>query len=201
MKFEYAINPMETKVFLDDADRKYLRLAIRLEAALDAISYTRLLEKLEKPEDIERYRGYVKGYMDTAYDEDHVSAKIDEQVKMYEEELLSGHMGDCVCFACSCMKCWAEGLMGINTIKGLGQHEAHKIDMCFTDTSGEKWKRRDATAAQVLEDLAKPIRREKPDSWENHTQEQYESHIPRWERERENALKWYQNYVKEHGFA
>ena len=154
MKIEWNVNPLETKVFLDDPDRKYLRLAIRLEAALaalGAISYTRLLEEKEKPEDIERYKKYVNEYTDIAYDEDHKSEEIDEKIKMYEEELQIGHMGDCVCFACSCMKCWAESLLGIDTIKGLGQHEGNKIDMCFVDTSTKPWSRIEKTAAQVIE--------------------------------------------------
>lgn len=201
MKFEYAVNPLETKVFLDDTDRKLLRMAIRLDSALSAISYRDMRDKEGKsPEEIERYTGYIKMYDDIAYDEDAVSEKIDKDVLMYEEELQSGHCGDCICFACSCMKCWAESLLDINTLKGLGQHEASKIDSCFTDTSAEPWSRRNMTAAQVIEELSKPIPREKNEHWKNSTQEQWDACIPRWEKERERALKWYQNYIKEHGF-
>ena len=200
MKIEWAINPLETKVFLDEADRKYLRQAIRLEAALNAISYRDIRDKKTDPKDIERYSIYVKQYDDIAHDEDEVSARIDERVADYEAELQSGHLGDCVCFACTCSKCWAEHLLDIDTIAGLGSHEAHNIDMCFTDTSTKPWSRAERTAAEALEELAKPHSRVKPEDWKNHTQEEYESHIPRWEEERERAFKWYQNYVKEHGF-
>jgi len=195
MKIEYTINPLETRVLLDDADRKYLRLAIRLEAALDAISYRDIRDKKTSPEDVERYTGYLKHYDDKAYDEH--PEKLDAEVADYEAELQSGHLGDCVCFACTCAKCMAESLLGIDTIAGLGKHEAHNIEMCFTDTSTRPWSRLDKTAAEVIDILSTPMKREKNEHWKNYSQEEYESHIPRWEAERERALAWYKHYVQE----
>lgn len=205
MKFEYGINPLQTKVFLDDADRKLLRMAIRLDAALDAISYRDLRDKAAKPEDAERYASYIKkyddiAYDDIAYDEDAVSEEIDKQVAMYEEELKSGHCGDCICFACSCMKCWAEGLLGIDTLKGLGQHEAHNIDQCFIDTTKEPWSYVERTVDEVVALLSIPTSPIKNEHWKNSSQEDWDKHLPRWESERKRALEWYKNYIKEHGF-
>lgn len=200
MKFEWNVNPLATKVFLDDADRKYLRLAIRFDAAQDSISYRDLRDTAKTPEDAERYAKYIKGYDDITYDEDHVSAKIDESVAMYEEELLSSHCGDCVCFCCSCIKCHAESYLGIDTIKGLGQHPASKLESCFTDTSTKPWSYVERTAEDVINILSTPMKREKNEHWKNHTQEEYEKHIPRWEADRERALIWYKKYVEEHGF-
>ncbi len=198
MKIEWKVNPLETRVTLDDADRKALRLAIRLEAALSAINYRDLRDSAKTPEDAERYAKYIKSYDDTARDKD--AAKLDDRVAMYEEELQSSHVGDCICFACSCMKCHAEDYLGISTIPGLGQHEGSKIDSCFTDTTTKPWSRKTLTAAETIALLSKPISREKNEHWKNQPQEAWDACIPRWETERERALRWYQTYAQEHGF-
>lgn len=200
MHIEWQLNPFETKVFLDERDRKYLRQAIRLEAALSAMSYRDLRDRAKTPEEAERYAKYIKGYDDVAFDEDDVSARIDKEVTMYEEELQSCHCGDCICFACTCTKCYAESLLGISTISGLGTHEASKIDACFTNTATRPWSRLERTAAEVIEELSKPTPREKNEHWKNSTQEQWDACIPRWEAERERALAWYKRYAEEHGF-
>lgn len=200
MRIEWQVNPLETRVFLDDADRKALRLAIRLDAALDAISYRDLRDRAKTPEDAERYARYVKDYDDVAFDEDGTSAETDTDVEMYEADLLGGHCGDCICFACTCTKCMAESYLGIDTIKGLGKHEAAKIDARFTNTSTRPWSRLERTAAEVIEELSKPTPREKNEHWKNSTQEQWDACIPRWEAERARALAWYKRYAEEHGF-
>ena len=200
MRIEWQLNPLTTKVLLDDSDRKALRLAIRLEAALNAISYRDLRDRAKTPEEAERYAKYLKEYDDTAFDEDSVSAGTDIDVAAYEADLQGDHVGDCICFACTCTKCMAESYLGIDTIRGLGKHEAAKIDACFTDASTKPWSRRDCTAAQVIEELSKPTPREKNEHWKNASQEQWDACIPRWEAERERALAWYKRYAEEHGF-
>lgn len=196
MRFEWNVNPLETAVFLDDADRKLLRMAIRLDAAIDAISYRDLRDSAKTPEDAERYSRYLKNYDNVAFDE--VPEDIDEQVVMYESELQGSHVGDCICFACSCMKCRAESLLDIDTIAGLSTHEASKIDSCFTDTSTTTWSRKTLTSAEVIEELSKPVSRTKNEHWKNSTQEMWDACIPRWETERARALNWYRQYIEEH---
>lgn len=200
MKIEWEVNPFETRVLLDDADRKALRLAIRLEAALSAISHRDLRDRAKTPEDAEMYAKYIKGYDDTAFDEDDVSADTDKEVIMYEEELQGPHVGDCICFACSCYKCRAESYLGIDTIAGLSQHAASKIDSCFTNTTTKPWSRKTLTAAETIAELSKPISRTKNEHWANQPQEAWDACIPRWEAERNQALRWYQTYAEEHGF-
>ena len=200
MKIEWKVNPFETRVLLDDADRKALRLAIRLEAALSAISHRDLRDRAKTSEDAKRYAKYIKDYDDTAFDEDRVSAKIDEEVSMYEEELQGPHVGDCICFACSCYKCRAESYLGIDTIAGLSQHAASKIDACFTDTTTKPWSHKTITAAETIAELSKTITSEKNEYWKNEPQEAWDACITRWETERERALRWYQTYAEEHGF-
>jgi len=57
----------------------------------------------------------------------YVSKMTDELVS----ELASHHCGDCTCVASSCLKCHAEKLVGVNTIAGLGRHEASAIRGAF----------------------------------------------------------------------
>ncbi len=198
MKFEWSVNPLETVVFLDDADRKLLRVAIRLDAAINAITCRDLRDRAKTPEDAERYAKYLKGYDDVAFDEEEVSAETDKSVGMFEAELQGSHVGDCICFACTCTKCWAESLLGISTIAGLGKHEASKIDNCFTDTSTTTWSRKTLTSAEVIEELSKPVSRTKNEHWKNSPQEMWDACIPRWESERATALQWYKRYIEEH---
>ena len=196
MRFEWNVNPLDTAVFLDDADRKYLRLAIRLDAAIESISYRDLRDNAKTPEDAERHSRYIKNYDNVAFDE--VPEDIDKRVEMFEAELQGPHVGDCICFACTCTKCWAENLLGIDTIAGLGKHEASKIDSCFTDTSTTPWSSKTLTSAEVIEELSKPVPRTKNEHWKNASQEQWDSCIPRWEKERAKALAWYRSYIEEH---
>lgn len=198
MKINWNVNPLETAVFLDDADRKYLRLAIRMESALSAISHRDLRDSAKTPEEAERYAKYIKSYDDVAFDEDEVSADIDKRVEMFEAELQGPHVGDCICFACTCTKCWAESLLDIDTIAGLSSNEASKIDSCFTDTSTTTWSRKTLTSAEVIEELSKPVSRTKNEHWKNASQQSWDACIPRWEAERARALNWYRRYIEEH---
>ena len=201
MKIEWNQNPLETKVFLDDSDRKYLRLAIQFEAATSAISYRDLANKKETPEDIERYKKYVDYYDRIVFLENaEHEAELDEEVKNYEEDLQGYHIGDCTCFPATCSKCWAESLLGIDTIAGLGKHEGSAIDSCYWNTTSKPWSRVEKTIDEVIKELSKPMKREKNEAWKNQTQEEYEKHIPRWEAEHKRAREWLKKYKQEHGF-
>jgi hypothetical protein len=85
------------------------------------------------------------------------------------------------------MKCHAEDALGISTIQGLGKHSAHKIMGAFSETR---------TIDEAIAYLEQKPSYVKPDNWSTH----YEKHIPKWESEREAALKWPKTYKEEHGF-
>src|SRR6185369_3125953 len=59
------------------------------------------------------------------------SESLDQHVSDYVVELAGEHSGDCVCFPCSCVKCHAESLLGVDTIPGLGKHSAYKVGAAF----------------------------------------------------------------------
>lgn len=182
-------NPLATVVELNDTDREMLVRYIQNERYSDILC------------DIEM--GIADGKI-TSLDEAHLQAKkweeicelnIDcDMVKTFEEELKQGHMGDCTCVPCSCLKCHAEYALGICTIAGLGNHEASAVQSAFGD-SNEK------TIEQAIEFLQKEIRYEdRHPSWEKYSREDYEKHIPVWEPQRRNALEWLIKYKLEHGF-
>jgi hypothetical protein len=107
----------------------------------------------------------------------------EEDIKELEE---GEHNGDCVCSPMSCLKCRAESLVGIDTIRGLSKYSADKIFHAFS-------KNRDISGA--IEELRVPYNKE---------HERFEKwwlpHIDRWNKEREEAIEWLLAYKKEHSF-
>ena len=101
-----------------------------------------------------------------------IEATIDDRVKLAESELSGCHVGDCTCVACSCSKCWAEGLLGIDTIPGLGKHQASHI-------SDEFWITPTPSIHDVIAKLedSHPVR---SGAWENLPQEDFDRCVPRW---------------------
>ena len=129
MKITYNKNPLFTTVELDENEKKELWYKIKIQE-MEEILFSAHFYLEEKYFDLKR----AKDDLDPDYycnEEDNKKSKLDERCDMLLEtflsELQSNHIGDCTCVACSCMKCHAEGLLGIDTIKGLGKHTAHKI--------------------------------------------------------------------------
>ena len=89
------------------------------------------------------------------------------------------------------VKCLAEDVLGISTIRGLGKHSANKIMGAFGENR---------TINEAIEHLEQKPSYQKTESWKAFTQEKYEKHIPRWEHEREAAIKWLKEYKETHWF-
>lgn len=189
MKINWKENPLETTVDLDDNDRQRLVLFLQNEAYVEILcDLTLTLEKdirqdSSLPTHDEILKRTAKWRQICDMDETH------PDVKMLESELQYSHGGDCTCWAASCMKCMAEYALGINTIKGLGQHEASNIMGVF-----QKYKSIDDAISYLTTDKEYV----KPDNWPDSVG--YEVHIPRWDAERVRALEWLRNYKKEHNF-
>ena len=101
-------------------------------------------------------------------------------LEFFEGELKSIHRGDCICIACSCHKCHAEGLLGFSTLNGLGKHSANKIQTLFE-------KNPDLTAERCLEELLAYVPHADWDSWEQHA--------ARWKQEADQAAVWLEKYI------
>lgn len=110
-----------------------------------------------------------------------------EEVVFFTEALLEPHCGDCTCVPCSCLKCYAEQLFGINTIKGLRKHEATKIDAAFR--SGK-------TIDEAIEALANY--EVKTMASKNFTQEELDKLMPIWRKQARQAGVWLKAYKAEH---
>lgn len=116
-----------------------------------------------------------------------------EEIQNIIENLNYFHGGDCICIPCSCMRCYVEDMLGINTIEGLGKHSAHKVQKAF----GKDGNR---TIDEVISILETPKEYIKGESWEKFSPEDFTKHIPRWQKERELGAKWLRNYKQQHGF-
>lgn len=161
MKINWNQNPLLTTVELDDHDKEKLKLKRTIEHILDEIGSVIFSKNSDQKDDHSR--------LEKLYDYE-VS---DDYIKEYENYLQESHCGDCTCVPMSCVKCYVEDLMDISTIKGCGKHSLYKIDAAFHSQEN-------CTIDQAIEDLRKDKPYGvKPESWEKHTQEEYESHFPR----------------------
>lgn len=194
MKIIYNENPLRTSVELDEHDREVFRLKLKVEELQNMLFDAHFnltegdyfnLERARQAVDPEKY------IQEDNQEKVYVDKRVDSIFETCIEELAGIHSGDCTCVPCSCMKCFAENILGIDTLKPFpGKHELAKIDAAFS---------KDRTLAEALAHLKDhKISREKPESWKHTTQEAYESYIPRWENEYARAYEYLKNYANEH---
>jgi hypothetical protein len=199
MKITYHENPLRTTVELDENDRQVFWLKIKVEELQNRLFSANFhLTEGEKYFNLDRARletnpeEYIK-------EDDQEKTTLDKRVDMlfdtYVAELLNTHIGDCTCFPCSCMKCHAEGILGVDTLKPFpGKHQLAKIDAAFSYSENGEIKQRSLDEALVyLKDYK--VSRTKPESWKHSTQDDYEKYIPRWESETVSAYENLQIYA------
>lgn len=131
-------------------------------------------------------------YGEGKYEGKGLDARVDELFEYYMTDLKSSHGGDCTCFPCSCSKCHAESLLGIDTIKGLGKHSAHKILGAF----GKNNERSIDEALEHLKNYTVTPPTENLDGWEKVGG--WEKHVPRWTAEAKAAYDWLLAYRTAH---
>lgn len=190
MKINWNQNPFWTSVEIDDRDKQMLLLAIQNEQYTEILCSLNLdlNGKYNRPAltDLEAIKKEVGKWGEIC------NLDVDsEEVQNYISYLDTGHMGDCTCVPCSCMRCQVEEMLGINTIKGLGKHQASKVQGAF----GKDGSRTIDEAIASLD--ATPEYKRSP-TWPDSVG--YDIHIPRWESERKSAAAWLRRYKEEHGF-
>ena len=193
MKIIWTPNPLATVVELDEHDRALLWHRLKIERLEEQIVQAHFDIN---PETREWHNKHVKERtVDEAIAEalkmltvDGVDDRISKNSTDYANELAAKHSGDCTCVPCSCLKCHAETLMGVDTIAGLGKHEASYIEGAFAE---------DRTIAQAL-DYLKDYRPTKGKGWERHTEEEFQIHVPRWVEEAKGAYAWLEKYREVH---
>ena len=198
MQIIYKENPLRTQIVLDENEKKELWYKTKIEELQDAIMSAHYLLSEESPRYLGRIVQTVKGDFNLKRVRDELDPKylvygegnkrpgIDERVdelhKCYLDSLVDLHIGDCTCCPSSCVKCHAEEMFGLNTIKGLRKHAAHYIDTAFGHTDGS------------LKTALEWLRVYKPHAdWDG-----WEAHADRWAAEANQAYEWLAKYRDEH---
>lgn len=211
MKINYNKNPLCTTIELTEHEKEVFKLKIRIKELEEMIFtghwtlkhhdwWNKTIAKDGKDKPVRSLQDTMNEAMDELDpnyifgDEDGKSKfdkRVDELFDYFMADLESSHMGDCVCFACSCSKCHAEELLGVNTIKGLGKHSAHKIDSAF----GPK---NEKSLDEVLEHLQNynPTPPQDMTAWDKVGG--WAQHLPRWKDEARKAYDWLLAYKNEH---
>ena len=127
MRYIYYPNPLRTRVYLDDQEKEIFRLKYKEEYLKDIIFGVKYRldkdpnDKLECPNPHRNGKTNWELAKDEIPDNiygDEFDEHIDEMANYYLNDLENGyHVGDCTCVPCSCSKCHAEYLIGIDTIK------------------------------------------------------------------------------------
>lgn len=193
MKIIYNKNPLLTTIELDDFEKKEFWYQIKLKEMEELLYGAHCYVEDSKYQNIDK----VKKYVDPSYysSEDGKSAldeRCDELLEMFLSDLKNTHVGDCTCVPCSCTKCYAESILGVDTIKGLSKYSASKINSAFG-------KKNENSIEQALDNLLNyepVISAEEKERWDKVGG--YEQHIPRWKTEAKNAYDWLLQYKKEY---
>jgi hypothetical protein len=185
MKIKWHENPLRSTVDLTDDDRKLFRLKLKIEEYEEAVGMAALYldeegadAKYFSPETARRY-------LECVQKEDFE----DEHYHDFIRELESGHHGgDCTSAPGPCPKCYAEGLLGVDTIPGLKADMAHYIDVAFG--RGD-----DVGIDEAIRRLDKhqPI---PSGGWLKVAPEKFDDNVERWKREAKAACDWLVEYKR-----
>ena len=201
MKILWNHNPLATVVELEDFDKKLLWHQVKIEQLEMAIGEahfdldpehqewcrTSLGERCSKDfvADARRHLDYAYVCGDEERNGKSFEVRVTELTADYASELASKHCGDCTCVACSCPKCYAENLVGVDTIPGLGKHEALYIGGAFTAKDG---------IVRTLDEAVTALADYEPKdvkAWGL-------PHVDRWREEAKRAHEWLIAYQREH---
>ena len=205
MKICWDENPLNTKIELEDHEKKELWYKIKIEQMVwllfEANCYLGMPDKdgrISFERDLEKvFKKTNPDYYITDDEKSELDKRVDLIFDEYIEALAGPHCGDCVSVACTCDKCMAEELLGINTIKGLGQASAHDIFDAFGETPENNWTKQRTIdeAIQWLENYQP----ENPAKWKwLPAWKEWEPHVARWGVEAKAACEWLKSYKNQH---
>lgn len=199
MKITYTENPLYTKIELDEHEKKELWYKLKIEDLTDKLFNVHYQLEKDEPDLNEVWRTADPAYYMADEGRDPIDIRADQMLEHYLGDLQGGHVGDCICVACTCSKCLVESMLGIDTIQGLGKHEAHKIDSAFSNGCVNGVWLSDKSIDEVLEILRTyaPVQPEGSDeSWAKVGG--FSAHVPRWIAEADRAYQWLLNYRNIH---
>lgn len=187
MKVYWDLNPLTSKITLNEVERKLLHRSYLAEQYDMIGSFLRNANKALTEDERQRSLNYADSYLERADAEEESGEFLANLLEYLQEE----HLGDCTCVPASCMKCYAEYLLGFSTTSGLGKSGGHAIHSVFHD---DKYKPLDITGEQALEKLNNPNFWPMNPSWKD--ENEYAKYIPRWTEEYQSAGRWYKTYLE-----
>lgn len=192
MKITYNKNPLYTTIDLDEHEKKELWYKIKINEMEELLSCASFYLGEDKYFDLERARSEVDPDYYCTDEKSPLDKRCDTLLEHYLADLQACHVGDCTCVACSCSKCQAEVLLGIDTMPGLGKHSARKIDGAFG-------KDNEKTIEEAIDSLANY--QINPEDFTGEAWKKlggYEQYVPRWTAEAKHAHDWLVKYKNEH---
>lgn len=126
MYIEWNPNPLRSQIHLTELENRLLVKACEADQAKSLLYLA-------------------KSYLDKDLDKTNKILSRDIIVDDLSKSLLDTHCGDCTAMASSCTKCYAEWLLGIDTIRGLSKHSGNRLLHMFNVS--------DATIDSVLDRL------------------------------------------------
>lgn len=194
MKITYNKNPLYTTIHLDENEKKELWYKIKIAEMEELLSSADFYLNESKYFDLEKAREE----LDTDYystnnnEKSNLDTRCDMLLDYYLKSLDSFHVGDCTCVACSCSKCHAESILGIDTIPGVGKHTLYKINNAF----GKDNSKTIEEAISSLEKFEINPQNYQTENWKKIGG--YEQYVPRWEAENKVAYEWLIQYKQRH---
>lgn len=197
MKIIWNKNPLRTVIELDEFEKKEFWYKIKIKELEEIVttghftlSHHEWHNKAIKPRTLEETVAEAMRELDPSYvynegesEGKGIDARVQELFEYYMADLAGPHVGDCTCVPCSCTKCHAEDILGINTIKGLGKHSAYKVDSAFG-------KNNERSIDEALEHLKNYVPKADWAGWE--------AHADRWTKEAKAAYEWLLAYRQAH---
>jgi hypothetical protein len=183
-------NPLNTKVTLDEVDKRILWHKIKIAELEERLGAAHMYLNPEATyHNVEKARAETDpDFWESEDGKSRLDEHCDSLLEYYVQELVGSHYGDCTCIPASCGKCHAEHMLGVNTIIGLGKHSAYKIDAAINSTR---------SVEEAIESLENYVPRvTNPEAWEKLGG--WEQYAERWKAEATAAAAWLKQYRQNH---
>jgi hypothetical protein len=178
MKITYNHNPLKTTIELSKKEKGEFWQRIKVEELIWIIADIEYhldelgnfnLEKARKSADTEY----------CCDKEDGINKLVNDRYQVYLDALQDIHLGDCTYVACSCVKCHAEHILGIDTIKGLRGSSAYHVAGAFE---------KNRNIHQAIEYLK---------NYQPKIEKGWEAYEEGWKAQAKEALEWLTKYRDE----
>ena len=189
MGIVYGENPLWTSVLLNESEKKELWYRVKIAEMEDMLFSAHFHLEEGQYFDLDRARDELKpDYWCVDEGQSNLDKRVDILFWHYMSALKDEpHVGDCTCEPCSCVKCAAEVLIGIDTLKiedgpSLSKYAAAKIDAAFKHNP-----RFTCEEAIAYMESHFPVVKE----------EWHRDYIEKWKVDHQAAIDWLKEYMEE----